>query len=71
MEFSWNPDSYWNLDGRSMTARRCVIAQQYSSTTLVSLCFNFREDKLGAFKKTLLLQFFTFLKKKLRKSEIA
>jgi hypothetical protein len=46
-----------------MTALRSVIAQEYSSTTLVSLCFNFREDKLGAFKKTLLIQFFTFFKK--------
>jgi hypothetical protein len=35
--------THWSLIGRSMTApHACVIAQQYSSTTFVSLRFHSR-----------------------------
>jgi hypothetical protein len=44
-----NP-THWNLIGRIMTVPlpSCVIAQQYSSPTLVSLRFHSRNKKFGA-----------------------
>jgi hypothetical protein len=35
----------------------CVIAQQYSFATFVSLHFHSRQEKLGAFFKSILCQF--------------
>jgi hypothetical protein len=57
--------------GRSMTApAECVIAQEYSSFTFVSLRFNSQHGKNSARVKDVIIStFFTSLK--LRKSEIA
>ena len=52
-----------------LSAAACVIAQQYSSTTFVSLRFLTRKEKLGARLKNVIVKFFTFLK--LRKSEFS
>jgi len=36
----------------------CVIAQQYSSTTFVSLRFRFRKEKFGARLRTIITEIF-------------
>jgi hypothetical protein len=36
----------------------CVIAQQYASASFVSLSFQSRKNKFGAYCKMLLIQFF-------------
>jgi hypothetical protein len=40
--------SHCNLISRSVSASPNVIAQQYSSVTFVSLCFQSHEEKFGA-----------------------
>jgi len=36
----------------------CVIAQQYSSTTFVSLCFRSRREKFGTCLKNIITEIF-------------
>ena len=38
----------------------CVIAQQYSPATFVSLCFHFRKGKFGARFKCVTVIFYLF-----------
>jgi hypothetical protein len=40
----------------------CVIAQQYSSTSFVSLRFHYHKEKFGALLKMVLLRFSSSLK---------
>jgi len=56
---NWNPD--W-LQHDHPTATAYVIAQQYSSSTFVSLCFYSHKEKLGACIKGVIVSFFTFFK---------
>jgi hypothetical protein len=74
MQSIWNPNSNTlepdrpQYDGPAV----CVIAQQYFSTTFVSLCFHIRRKILGLFSKMYLVKFFILkncLRLKLRKSE--
>ena len=60
----------WNLiANRKERLAACVITQQYSSSTLVSLRFHSSKEEFGAdLKKMSLFQFVIFIK--LRKSEI-
>jgi hypothetical protein len=46
----------------------CVIAQQYSSATLVSLRSHSRQETLGPFLKNFILMFYLF-ERKLHRSE--
>jgi len=49
----------------------CVIAQQYSSATLVSLRCHSCQEKLGPFfKKNVFISIFSLFERKLRKFEI-
>jgi len=61
-ESMWNPNSQTLESDQPQNHRRdsCVIAQQYSSATLVSLCFHCHKEKSGARLK-ILLQCFIFL----------
>jgi hypothetical protein len=53
----------WNLIGSCMTTSPPFIAQQYSSTTFVSLGFHTRKDKSDTFKKHCFFPvFFSLLK---------
>jgi hypothetical protein len=48
----------WNTASGNMTAlTACVIAQQYSSATFVSLHFYFHKEKFGAHGKLPLFNF--------------
>jgi hypothetical protein len=47
----------WCLIGRSLTTPPCVIAQQYSSATFVSLRFHSRYQKFGALLKSVGIPF--------------
>jgi hypothetical protein len=62
LEFQ-TPATHWKLFGRSTTAHVArVIAQQYSSATIVSLGFLSRKEKCGALFKTTLFYCLTFFK---------
>jgi hypothetical protein len=44
----------WNLIGRSVKVPPSVIAQQYSSSTFVSLSYRLRKQKFGALFKNVI-----------------
>jgi hypothetical protein len=76
--YAFANESSWNANSDMMVLDRpqydcfaaCVVAQQYSSTTFVSLCLHYRKEKFGPhFKNVIVSPFFTFLK--LRNSGIA
>jgi len=75
MGTSWNPNSNIAAPDRPQYDRpaACVIAQQYSSATFVSLRFHYRKKKFVRFSK-ILFQCFTSLKRcvclKLRTMEL-
>jgi hypothetical protein len=49
----------WNLIGHNLTAPLPVfITQQYSSVTLLSLCFHPREQQSGALSKNIFILIF-------------
>jgi Na+(H+)/acetate symporter ActP len=63
--------THWNLIARSMNAPSvCVIAQQYTSATFISLRFHSRKVKFGARFKNITISNFYFFKN-MPKSEIA
>jgi hypothetical protein len=70
-ESSWHPNSRTLELDRPQRDRpaACVIAQQYSYATFVSLRFHFHQEKFGAFFKDVTNLFSYPLK--LRKCEIA
>jgi hypothetical protein len=55
VQLEFQTPSHWNLISRSTTAPvACVIAQQYSSATVVSLRFHPRKENCGTLFKTTL-----------------
>jgi len=66
--YAFAKESSWNANSDMMVLDRpqhycfaaCVVAQQYSSTTFVSLCFHYWKEKFGAHFKNVI--FFTFFK---------
>jgi hypothetical protein len=59
--------THWNLIGRSINAPPSVIAQQYSSATFVSPCFQSRKEKLSVrWKSAIFFYFKKYVHTKLR-----
>ena len=46
----------------------CVISQQYSSATFVTLCVHFRKEKFGVFKKCYIFHLLNSVRLRLRTS---
>jgi len=54
--------SHWNLIGYSTTVQfACIISQQYSSATFISLCFPYQKGKFGMYFKSVIFFITTLL----------